>query len=68
MVLLVSFVQSTVLLVNWLGLVGDSLQVGDSKLLSYLVCYTYSLDVIFALPVDDVVSDPTDSDWMVLVT
>ena len=46
MVILVPSVLSMKLLVNWHGLAGDSLQVGDSKLLPYLVCYTYLLDVV----------------------
>ena len=44
--MLVPFVLSTALLINWFGLASDSLQVRDSKLLPYLVYYTYPLDVI----------------------
>ena len=44
-VLVVLSVLPTTLLVNWPRLVGDSLQAGESKLLSYLVCYTYPSNV-----------------------
>ena len=42
---LVLSVLSTVLLVDWPRLVGDSLQVEEPRLLPCLVCYIYPSDV-----------------------
>ena len=45
MVLLVLSVLSTLLLVDWPGLVGDSLQVEEPRLLPCPVCCIYLSDV-----------------------
>ena len=67
MVQLVLSILSTVLLVDWPGLVGDSLQ--ESRWRSqgyYLVWFATSIRPMLpaTFTVDDVVLDPTGSDWM----